>query len=62
MEETARDAIDRLPVRTLHSVRARVGNLSGGRGSVWNAILLLAAAMDAVSRQGVNFSRGGGGA
>ena len=31
MEETARDAIDRLQVRTLHSVRARVGNLSGGQ-------------------------------
>ena len=31
MEETARDAIDRLRVRTLHSVRARVGNLSGGQ-------------------------------
>ena len=31
MEETARRAIDRLQVRTLHSVRARVGNLSGGQ-------------------------------
>ena len=31
MEETARRAFDRLQVRTLHSVRARVGNLSGGQ-------------------------------
>ena len=31
MEETARRAIDRLQVRTLQSVRARVGNLSGGQ-------------------------------
>ena len=31
MEETARRAIDRLRVRTLHSVRARVGHLSGGQ-------------------------------
>ncbi len=31
MEATARRAIDRLQVRTLHSVRARVGNLSGGQ-------------------------------
>lgn len=30
-------------------------------GLVAGAILLLAAAMDAVSRQGANFSRGGGG-
>lgn len=31
MEETARRAINRLEVRTLHSVRTRVGNLSGGQ-------------------------------
>jgi len=31
MEETARRAIDRLQVRTLRSVRAKVGNLSGGQ-------------------------------
>ena len=31
MEDTARRAIDRLQVRTLHSIRARVGNLSGGQ-------------------------------
>ncbi len=31
MENTARRAIDRLEVRTLHSVRARVGTLSGGQ-------------------------------
>ncbi len=31
MEETARDAIERLQVRTLHSVRAKVGTLSGGQ-------------------------------
>ena len=31
MEETARRAIDHLQVRTLQSVRAKVGNLSGGQ-------------------------------
>ncbi len=31
MEDTARRAINRLEVRTLHSVRARVGTLSGGQ-------------------------------
>ena len=31
MEDTARRGIDRLQVRTLHSIRARVGNLSGGQ-------------------------------
>lgn len=31
MEETAQNAIDRLEVRTLKSVRARVGTLSGGQ-------------------------------
>lgn len=31
MEEKAKTAIDRLQVKTLHSVRARVGGLSGGQ-------------------------------